>query len=263
MAKIDLPRRLEKELRAIADPAYQAFQARLIPTLPPKTILGVRAPKLREYARGFIHTPEAADFLRLLPHRFYEENLLHVWLVGAIADYKECLAATDRTLPFVDNWAVCDTFTPKVFARRHQELIKEIPRWLDAAHPYTVRFGLSMLMRHYLDDDFCPEYLDWAVAVKNPNYYVKMMVAWYIATALAKQYDAALRLLEGDRLDPWTHRRAIQKALESFRITPEHKTYLRALRNARVLKRHFAFPSIPSPPRLISRQANPKKETKP
>lgn len=225
--------RLEKALRALADPAYQSFQSRLIPTLPPSAILGVRTPALRKFAKTFAKTPEAALFLQQLPHRFYEENLLHVWLVNEISDFFSCLSAVDHTLPFVDNWAVCDTFTPKVFARHHQELLSEIPRWLADAHPYTIRFGLSMLMRHFLEDDFLPEHLDWAVNVTHPDYYVKMMIAWYLATALAKQHDATLPLLEGDRLDPWTHRRTIQKALESYRITPEQKVYLRSLRDAR------------------------------
>lgn len=224
---------LETQLRALADPVYQAFQARLIPTLPPSVILGVRAPALRDFAKTFAKRPEAATFLQCLPHRFYEENLLHVWLVSAITDFRTCLSAVDRTLPFVDNWAVCDTFTPKVFARCRQELLPEIPRWLSNPHPYTVRFGLSMLMRHYLEEDFRPEYLEWAVNVTHKDYYVRMMVAWYLATALVKQYDTALPLLEGDRLDPWTHRHAIQKSLESYRITPEHKIYLRKLRDER------------------------------
>lgn len=227
---------LEAQLRALADPAYQAFQSRLIPTLPPSVILGVRTPALRNFAKTFAKRPEAAAFLQCLPHRFYEENLLHVWLVNSIADFHACLFAVDRTLPFVDNWAVCDTFTPKVFARCHQELLPEISRWLSDPHPYTVRFGLSMLMRHYLEEDFRPEYLEWAINVPHQDYYVKMMVAWYLATALAKQYDATLPLLEGTCLDPWTHRRAIQKALESYRITPEQKVYLRNLRDARFFR---------------------------
>ncbi|MGP1586387.1 MAG: DNA alkylation repair protein [Schwartzia sp. (in: firmicutes)] len=227
---------IEKQLRALADPAYQSFQSRLIPTLPPSAILGVRTPALRNFLKSFAKTPEAATFLQQLPHRFYEENLLHVWLVSEMPDFFACLSAVDHTLPFVDNWAVCDTFTPKVFARHHQELLREIPRWLADAHPYTIRFGLSMLMRHFLEDDFLPAHLEWAVNVTHPDYYVKMMVAWYLATALAKQHDATLPLLEGNRLDPWTHRRTIQKALESYRITPEQKVYLRSLRDARFFR---------------------------
>ena len=232
-AENDFLLRLERHLRVLADPAYQKFQSRLIPTLPPAALLGVRTPALRKFAKTFAKKPEAVAFLQCLPHRFYEENLLHVWLVGEITDYRACLAAVDRMLPFVDNWAVCDTFTPKVFARYHQKLLREIPRWLSAPHPYTVRFGLSMLMHHYLKEDFRPEYLDWAANVTHEDYYVKMMVAWCLATALAVQYDAVIPLLEGNRLDPWTHRRAIQKSLESYRITPEHKIYLRKLREAR------------------------------
>lgn len=224
---------LEAQLRALADPAYQAFQSRLIPTLPPSVILGVRTPALRNFAKTFAKRPEAAAFLQCLPHRFYEENLLHVWLVSAIPDFKACLSAVDTILPFIDNWAVCDTFTPRVFARERRALLREIPRWLSASHPYTVRFGLSMLMHHYLDEDFRPEYLDWAVNVSHPDYYVKMMVAWYLATALTKQYEAAMPLLESERLDPWIHRRTIQKALESYRVTPEHKVSLRRLRDER------------------------------
>lgn len=231
MTTANLSRHMEAQLRAMADPAYQSFQAKLIPNLPADTILGVRMPILRKYARTFAHTDEAAVFLAALPHRFYEENLLHVWLVSAIKDYEECLAAVKKILPFIDNWAVCDTFKPKIFARQRDALLREIPPWLASSHPYTVRFGLSMLMTHYLDDDFQPEHLIWAVKVTHRDYYVRMMVAWYLATALAKQYDAAIQILEAHRLAPWTQRCAIQKALESARVTEAHKTYLRRLRN--------------------------------
>ena len=217
-------------LRAARDPAYQAFQCKLMPTVDPQTVLGVRTPELRRIARSLRGAPETEDFLARLPHRYYEENNLHGLLICALRDYDETVAALEAFLPFVDNWATCDLLSPAAFRRRPPQLPEQIRRWLDSGRCYTVRFGLGTLLRFYLDDDFRPEYLDWAASVRSEEYYVNMMIAWYLATALAKQYDAALPLLTGGALPLWVHNKTIQKAVESYRISPDRKDALRSLR---------------------------------
>jgi len=221
---------LQKSLFALADGAYAAFQAKLTPTIAPEMFIGVRLPALRQFAKEFSKTPACAAFLNTLPHTFYDENLLHSILLERERDYGKALAGAERFLPYVDNWAVCDTLRPKVFAGHRDELLPAVRRWIASAQPYTCRFGIDMLMTHYLDDDFKPEFLEWPAAVESEEYYVRMMVAWYYATALAKQWDAAIPYLEQRRLPEWTHRKAIQKACESFRITPEQKNYLKGLK---------------------------------
>ena len=221
---------IQERLNALRDEKNAAFLARLIPNLPPESILGARTPDLRRLARELRGTEEAARFLEALPHRLFEENQLHAFLIAEIRDYERCLLAVERFLPFVDNWATCDGLRPKVFQKHRSELIEEVKRWLASGDTYPVRFGLGMLMTHYLDAEFRPEFLDWAAAVRSEEYYVRMMLAWYFATALAKQYEAALPVLEQRRLDPWTHNKTIQKAAESFRVPEEHKTVLRTLR---------------------------------
>lgn len=201
-----------------------------MPTVDPDTVIGVRMPALRKLAKDFAETPEAAEFLQALPHRYYEENNLHGLLISAMRDYGEAVAALDAFLPCVDNWATCDLIRPKVFQKHLPELLEKIEVWLASDRTYTVRFGLEMLMTCYLDDAFCPEYLELAAGVRSGEYYVNMMIAWYFATALAKQYDAALPYLRERRLDPWTHNKAIQKAIESCRVTDEQKVYLRILK---------------------------------
>ena len=212
------------------DLTYRDFQSKLMPTVDPETVIGVRMPALRKLAKELAGTPAAEAFLRQLPHRYYEENNLHGLLISAIPDYDGAVAALEAFLPHVDNWATCDLLSPKAFRKHPAELPDQIRCWTADAHPYTVRFGLGMLMSFYLDGEFRPEYLDLAAGVRWEAYYVKMMVAWYFATALAKQYDAALPYLEQRRLDRWTHNKTIQKAVESYRITPEQKAYLRSLR---------------------------------
>ena len=201
-----------------------------MPTVDPDTVIGVRMPALRKLAKDFAETPEAAEFLKALPHRYYEENNLHGLLISAMRDYDRAVAALDAFLPYVDNWATCDLIRPKVFQKHLPELLEKIQVWLASDHTYTVRFGLEMLMTCYLDDAFRPEYLELAAGVRSGEYYVNMMIAWYFATALAKQYDAALPYLRERRLDPWTHNKAIQKAIESCRVTGEQKAYLRTLK---------------------------------
>lgn len=220
---------VQARLLEMRDMAYKAFQCRLIPTVAPETVLGVRMPALRRYARAFAKTPEAEAFLRILPHRYYEENNLHGLLIEAMSDYDRAIEALDAFLPYVDNWATCDLMRPRVFARHLPALSGQIGIWLRSAHPYTVRFGLEMRMVFFLDAHFCPEYLEEAAGVRSDEYYVRMMVAWFFATALAKQYDAALPFLTKHRLDAWTHNRTIRKALESFRVSDSQKAYLRTL----------------------------------
>ncbi len=212
------------------DEPYRAFTASLVPNIPPECVLGVRLPALRQLAKEMKHAGEQEAFLRELPHRYHEENLLHAFLVSLEKDYAAALRETEAFLPYVDNWAVCDSFNPKVFAKHTDELLPVVEAWLQSGREYTVRFGLETLMRFYLDDGFRDEILALAASVNDDAYYVHMMVAWLFATALAKQYDAALPYLEQHRLSPRTHNKTIQKAIESYRVTEEHKVYLKTLR---------------------------------
>lgn len=217
-------------LFALQDEGYRAFHSRLMPTVPPETVIGVRVPALRRLAKQLAGTPQAEAFLQELPHTYYEENNLHAFLLESIRDYDAALAATEKFLPYIDNWATCDSFCPKVFAKHKEELLPVLRRWMASDHPYTVRYGMEMLMRYYLDEDFRPEHLAWAAAVHSGEYYINMMRAWYFATALAKQPEAALPWLTERRLDVWTHNKTIQKAVESSRIPAETKAFLRTLR---------------------------------
>ncbi len=219
-----------KRLSALRDEPYRAFQCSLMPTVDPETVIGVRTPALRRLAGELAGTPSADDFLNSLPHRFYEENNLHGLLINRMGDYEECVKALDAFLPYVDNWATCDLLRPKAFAKRPEQLPGQISIWMADRHPFTVRFGLEMLMTYYLDDAFAPLYLDRAAAPRPDDYYVCMMQAWFFATALAKHYEAALPFLREGRLDPATHNKAIQKAVESRRLTDAQKDALRALR---------------------------------
>ena len=221
---------IQERLFALADPGYKQFHSRLMPTVSPEAVIGVRTPLLRALAAEWAGKPLAEEFLRALPHRYYEENNLHALLIMREKDYGRALALVEDFLPYIDNWATCDTLRPRVFARHREELMEAIERWLASEHPYTVRFGLGMLMTHYLDDAFLPAYPARAAAVKSEEYYVKMMVAWYFATALAKQYRPTLTYLSKNNLEVWTHNKAIQKALESHRITTEQKTLLRKMK---------------------------------
>lgn len=221
---------ISEELFALQDTEYQTFQSKLMPTIPPETVIGVRTPLLRKRAKELAGTPQAEHFLQSLPHRYYEENNLHAFLIEQIRDYDTALAETERFLPYINNWATCDCFCPKVFAKHKEELLIPIRRWLGSDQTYTVRYAMGMLMRYYLDEDFQPEYLVWVAGVHSEEYYLNMMRAWYFATALAKQPDAALPWLTDRRLDVWTHNKTIQKAAESYRISPEMKQQLRELR---------------------------------
>lgn len=222
---------LQQNLFGMRDAAYAAFIAKLTPGFPPSHFIGVRVPLLRTIARSFAKEEAVSQsFLSHLPHSYYEEDMLHGMLISLVKDYDRCLDLTDRFLPYVDNWAVCDTLSPKVFAKHKAQLLENILRWSSSSHTYTCRFGLRMLMTHFLDDSFSADFLEIPAAIRSEEYYVKMMVAWFFATALAKQWEATLPYLENRQLDPWTHRKTIQKAIESYRIPPERKDYLRKLR---------------------------------
>ena len=219
-----------RELFQKQDVAYRDFQGSLIPTVKKERIIGVRTPELRAMAKALRGGDEAAEFLRRLPHLYFEENQLHAFLIEMISDFDACVAALDAFLPHVDNWATCDSMSPKVLGRHKEALRVHIDRWLASPQPYTVRYGVGMLMRWFLDEAFCPDDLLAVAALRSEDYYVKMMVAWYFATALAKQYDAALPFLETACLPQWTHNKAIQKALESRRLSPEQKQHLKTLK---------------------------------
>ncbi|MDY5423582.1 DNA alkylation repair protein [Hornefia butyriciproducens] len=221
---------IREELFRLQDPDYRDFQSRLIPTMSTDRMIGVRTPELRKFAKELGKRPDKDEFLENLPHRYYDEDQLHAFLLSEMKDYGECLAAVERFLPFVNNWATCDQMSPRVFRKHRTELLKPIRDWLTSEQPYMVRFGVGMLMEHYLDGDFDLAYPEMVARLRSEEYYVNMMIAWYFATALAKQYDAVLPFLEGQRLDDWTHNKAIQKAIESRRITPEQKAYLRGLK---------------------------------
>lgn len=227
----EVVRQVQKELFEMQDQAYREFHSRLIPNVDPAKIIGVRTPQLRSYAKQYAKRPEAADFLRQLPHEYYEENNLHAFLIEQIKDYEACVAEWNRFLPYVDNWATCDMPSPKVFKKHLPELLTQIRKWMDSGETYTVRFGIGMLMRLYLEPEtFSPEYPRWVAEVRSDEYYVNMMVAWYFATALAKQWEAVIPYIEERRLTQWCHNKSIQKAVESNRITPEQKDHLRGLR---------------------------------
>ena len=221
---------VQKRLFALRDEGYARFQSALIPNIPKETVIGVRMPLMRKLAKEIAGEAEMQAFLTGLPHAYYDENILHSVLLSQMTDYSACMEAVKAFLPYIDNWAVCDCLSPKVFAGHKPELMENIRKWAKSEHVYTCRFGLEMLMTHFLDGDFRLEYLELPASVKLEDYYAKMMVAWFFATALAKQWDAAVVYLTQNRLDPWTHNKTIQKARESYRISAEQKAYLKALK---------------------------------
>ena len=219
-----------EELCKYKDDKYRDFQSNLVPNISKDVILGVRTPDMRKIAKEMFNTDEGKKFLKKLPHKYYEENLVHFFMIAMIKDFDECVKETERFLPFIDCWPVCDQSSPKAFKKKHDELLPLIKKWIASDHVYTSRFGMRMLMNEFLGEDFKPEYLKWVASKKGEDYYLKMMIAWYFATALAKQYDASIKYFEEHRLDEWTHKKAIQKAIESFRVTEEHKEYLKSLK---------------------------------
>jgi 3-methyladenine DNA glycosylase AlkD len=226
----DIKKKLQSKLFELQDLKYKEFHCKLMPTVNPATVIGVRTPALRQLARELSRESEIGEFLNTLPHDYYEENNLHGFLIESTKDYATVIGLLEEFLPYVDNWATCDLMSPKVFKKHLPELYGQIKHWLKSGHTYTVRFAIGMLMSFYLDEAFRPEVLELVVAVHSEEYYVKMMIAWFFATALAKQYNATLPILQNQRLEKWTHNKTIQKAIESYRINEAQKTYLRSLK---------------------------------
>ena len=230
MNQEEMTRDVQKRLFEMQDTGYRDFHARLIPTVKKEKIIGIRTPMLRKFAKEFGKTEESEMFLKALPHQYYEENNLHGLLIEQIRDYDKCLEELERFLPHIDNWATCDLLALHMMKKHRDIFIREVYRWMESDKPYIIRFGISMLMRHYLDEGFKPEYPEKVAAICSEEYYVNMMRAWYFATALSKHYEKILPFLEEQRMDIWTHNKTIQKSIESYRITKEQKDYLRTLR---------------------------------
>ena len=218
------------DLFKMQDKEYREFQVKLIPGKTVDVMIGVRTPDLRKYAKELVKEGKYEDFLKDLPHKYFDENQLHAFILSEIKDYDECIEYVERFLPYVDNWATCDQMSPKVFKKNKDKLLERIKVWIKSDKTYTIRFGIGMLMQHYLDEDFKKEYLKWVSEIKSEEYYVNMMIAWYFATALAKQYEETIKYIEKQKLDKWTHNKTIQKSVESYRITDNQKKYLRSLK---------------------------------
>jgi 3-methyladenine DNA glycosylase AlkD len=221
---------IRKKLYEEQDLKYRELQARTIPGVGIDNIIGVRTPILRKYAKELKSREDIGSFLDDLPHKYFDEDQLHAFILSEMKDYDKCLAEVKRFIPYVNNWATCDQMSPKVFKKHKEELLETIKEWISSDEVYTIRFGVGMLMEHFLDEDFKPKYLTMVSKLRSDEYYVNMMIAWYFATALAKQYDAAIPFIEKKRLAVWTHNKAIQKSIESYRITAEQKDYLRSLK---------------------------------
>lgn len=221
---------IRKQLFAMQDKGYRDFQSKLIPTVEYDTVIGVRTPELRKYAKQLVKTEGISEFLRDLPHSYFDENQLHAFIISEIKDYATCLEETECFLPYVDNWATCDQLLPRAFKKHEKELLEVIRKWIVSEQTYTVRFAIGMLMKYFLDEYFDLEYPKMVAAIRSEEYYINMMIAWYFATALAKQYESVVPFLENQCLDIWTHNKAIQKSVESYRITKEQKEYLRSLK---------------------------------
>ena len=221
---------IREELFKLQDEKYRDFQSALTPTVDAKTAIGVRTPELRKYAKELVKREDVGEFLSDLPHKYFDENQLHAFILSEMKDFDECMEAVNRFLPYVDNWATCDQMSPKVFKKHKKELLSQVKKWLKSKETYTVRFAIRMLMVYFLDEDFDISYPGMVAKIRSDEYYINMMTAWYFATALAKQYDAILPFIEERKLDGWTHNKAIQKAVESYRITDEQKNYLRSLK---------------------------------
>lgn len=222
--------RIREELFSMQDLSYREFHSRLMPDVEKDTVIGIRVPVLRKYVKELAKDPEIGEFLEDLPHRYYEENNVHGFLIQQMKEYGQCMEELEKFLPYINNWATCDMTSPKVFKKHKEELLEAVRRWIVSDHVYTVRYGIGMLMQHYLDEDFREEYPQMVSEIRSEEYYVNMMIAWYFATALAKQYETILPYIEKQKLDVWTHNKTIQKACESYRITPEQKAYLRTLK---------------------------------
>ena len=222
----DTEKYVREKLFSLQDLKYKEFHSKLMPTVDSDLVIGVRTPELRKFAKEFSKTEMAKDFLATLPHKYYEENNLHAFIISSTKDFNEVVEKLNIFLPFVDNWATCDMMRPVAFKKHHRELLCEIEKWIASDRPYTVRFGIEMLMVHFLEEDFEVSYPQKVAEIRSEEYYVRMMVAWYFATALAYRYDKILPFIEERKLEPWTHNKTIQKAVESYRITPEQKRFL-------------------------------------
>ncbi len=225
-----MEQKIRNALFALQDMEYKNFHSKLIPNIASEKIIGVRTPALRTYAKEFGKTQDVRAYLDCLPHEYYEENNLHAFLLEQIKEFDSCILALEQFLPYVDNWATCDMMSPKVLGKQLPELLPILQKWMKSEHIYMVRYGIGCLMRYYLDEAFEKEYLQMVAEVDSDEYYIKMMQAWYFATALAKQYETAVTYLETRILDIWVHNKTIQKAIESNRISKEQKQYLRTLR---------------------------------
>ena len=222
---------IREKIYSLRDEGYQKFQAKLIPNIAEDTIIGVRTPDLKKLAGEYSKNEAVSDFLDELPHRYFEENQLHGFIINSVKDHGSCMELLKAFLPYIDNWATCDQLSPKIFKKHRPELLSEVRQWINSDRTYTIRFAIGMLMEHFLNEDFDEEYLKMVSEVRSGDYYVNMMVAWYFATALAKQYDSAVKYIEEHRLDDWTHNKAIQKAVESRRVSDLRKEYLKTLKS--------------------------------
>lgn len=219
-----------EQLLKVKDDTYKEFQAKLVPNIDPDTILGVKTPEMRQIAKDIFNSKEKDAFLKDLPHKYYEENLVHFFIISMIKDFDECIREVETFLPYVDCWPVSDQASPRSFKKNHEKLLPYIKKWIKSKHLYTSRFGIRMLMNEFLGEEFKDEYAKLVASVKSDEYYLKMMVAWYFATALAKNYDETIKYIEERKLDDWVLKKTIQKAVESYRVTDEHKEYLKSFR---------------------------------
>ena len=221
---------ITEQLFMLKDEKYKEFHSRLMPDIEPDRIIGIRVPVLRRLARELVKNGEAGEFIKVLPHFYYEENNLHAFILEEIKDYDTLISELDRFLPFIDNWATCDSLRPRIFWKNTERLIDDAERWMNSSDEFTVRFGIEAMMLYFLGGNFKKAYPERIAAIKSDKYYINMMLAWYFATALAKQWEAVIPFIENGLLSDWVHNKTIQKAIESYRITPEQKKYLRALR---------------------------------
>ncbi len=226
----DTEKYVREKLFSMQDLKYKEFHSKLMPTVDSDLVIGVRTPELRKFAKEFSKTEMSEEFLQNLPHKYYEENNLHAFMISSMKDFDKTVEKLNDFLPYVDNWATCDMMRPVAFKKHRTELLAEIEKWLKSGMPYTVRFAIEMLMVHFLEENFNVSYPHKVADIRSDEYYVRMMVAWYFATALAFQYEKILPFIENKTLDPWTHNKAIQKAIESYRITNEQKEYLKTLK---------------------------------
>lgn len=228
MSKIN--EEIKKHLFELKESDYKEFMAKLIPGVDPGSVLGIRTPALRNYAKELAKRDDIDDYLHSLPHELFDENQLHAFILSELKDYDRCIKEVDSFLPYIDNWATCDQLSPKVFKKHKEELLLNVKTWIKSKDTYTVRFAIGMLMQYFLDEEFDKSYPEIVAKIKSDEYYINMMRAWYFATALAKQYDAIIPYIEKNVLDKWTHNKTVQKAIESYRITDEQKEYLKSLK---------------------------------